>query len=325
MKDSQKFIIVKGAKENNLKNVNVTIPKNQLVVFTGVSGSGKSSLAFNTIYEEGRRRYVDSLSSYARQFLGGTQKPLVDSIDGLSPAISIEQKSTHNNPRSTVGTVTEVYDYLRLLYARIGHVYCPNGHGLIPAQTTKDIFDDIYQNPDGSKLNIFSPIVKSEKGSHQSLFDKLRREGFLRLRIDGHIQSIEDEKTPIVLNKNQRHDIDIVIDRIVLRDDERARVSEAIELALEHGKGFMAVENTATKVVKNYSKYHSCRQCGFNMVPIEPRLFSFNAPLGMCNGCKGLGLKLVVDIHKLIPNFKLSIRQGGIKFYENLVGTLNLD
>lgn len=325
MNNSQKFIIVKGAKENNLKNINVSIPKNKLVVFTGVSGSGKSSLAFNTIYEEGRRRYVDSLSSYARQFLGGTQKPLVDSIDGLSPAISIEQKSTHNNPRSTVGTVTEIYDYLRLLYARIGKVYCPNGHGLIPAQTTKDIFDDIYKNPLGSKLNIFSPIIKNEKGSHQNLFAKLRSEGFLRVRINHQMHSIEDEKTIISLNKNKRHDIDIVIDRIVLREDEKARVSEAIELALEHGKGFMAVENLDTKEVKNYSKYHSCRQCGFNMVQIEPRLFSFNAPLGMCDGCKGLGIKLIVDINKLIPNFKLSIRQGGIKFFENLVMTLNLD
>ncbi len=325
MNNSQKFIIVKGAKENNLKNINVSIPKNKLVVFTGVSGSGKSSLAFNTIYEEGRRRYVDSLSSYARQFLGNTQKPLVDSIDGLSPAISIEQKSTHNNPRSTVGTVTEIYDYLRLLYARIGKVYCPNNHGLIPAQTTKDIFDDIYKNAIGSKLNIFSPIVKNEKGTFQNLFEKLRREGFLRLRINGQIVSIEDEKQTISLNKNKRHDIDIMIDRIVLRDDERSRISEAIEIALEHGKGFMAVENIDTKEIKNYSKYHSCRQCGFNMVQIEPRLFSFNAPLGMCEGCKGLGIKLVVDINKLIPNFQLSIRQGGIKFYENLVMTLNLD
>ncbi len=325
MKDSRKYIIVKGAKENNLQNIDVTIPKNQLVVFTGVSGSGKSSLAFNTIYEEGRRRYVESLSSYARQFLGSTQKPLVDSIDGLSPAISIEQKSTHNNPRSTVGTVTEIYDYLRLLYARIGQAYCPNGHGLIPAQTKKDIFESIYKNPLGSRLMILSPIVKGEKGTHQNLFDKLRREGFLRLRINGHVHLIEDQKNEIKLNKNHRHEIDIVVDRIVLKAEEQARISEAVEVALDHGKGFMAVENSETKEVKQYSKYHSCPQCGFNMPQIEPRLFSFNAPAGMCEGCKGLGVKLVVDIKKLMPNFALSINQGGIKFYENLVGTLNLD
>lgn len=325
MQDSQKYIIVKGARENNLKNIDVRIPKNQLVVFTGVSGSGKSSLAFNTIYEEGRRRYVDSLSSYARQFLGGTQKPLVDSIEGLSPAISIEQKSTHNNPRSTVGTVTEIYDYLRLLYARIGCAYCPNGHGLIPAQTTKDIFESIYEQPLGSKLIILSPIVKGEKGTHQNLFDKLRREGFLRVRVDGHVHSIEDEKHNFNLSKNKRHDIAIVVDRIVLSEEERARISEAIEVALDHGKGFMAIENVDTREVKQFSKYHSCPQCGFNMPQIEPRLFSFNAPVGMCEGCKGLGVKLVVDIKKLIPNFALSIRQGGIKFYENLVMTQNLD
>lgn len=327
MQDSQKFIIVKGAKENNLKNISLNIPKNQLVVFTGVSGSGKSSLAFNTIYEEGRRRYVDSLSSYARQFLGGTQKPLVDSIEGLSPAISIEQKSTHNNPRSTVGTVTEIYDYLRLLYARIGLPYCPNGHGLIPAQTNKDIYDTITSYDQNSKLIILSPIVKEEKGSHQHLFDKLRREGFLKVRVDGEIFSLEEEKSWPTLNKNIRHNIEIVIERLVLKNDPevKSRISEAIEVALEHGKGFMAVENINDKSFKLFSKFHSCPQCGFNMPLIEPRLFSFNSPAGMCQGCKGLGIKLIVDLKKLIPDQNLSIKQGAIKFYENLVDSSNLD
>lgn len=320
--ETQKYIIVKGARENNLKNVSLKIPKEKFVVFTGVSGSGKSSLAFDTIYEEGRRRYVDSLSSYARQFLGGTQKPLVDSIDGLSPAISIEQKTTHNNPRSTVGTVTEIYDYLRLLYARVGHPYCPNGHGRISAQLSKDIINSIFKNPAGTKIVILSPIVKQEKGTHQSLFEKLKREGFLRIRVNGEIKTLEEE---IVLDKNKRHDIDIVVDRIVISDDVRSRVSEAIEIALEQGKGFVKVENVDKNKTDDYSRFHSCSKCSFNMPLIEPRLFSFNAPLGMCNSCKGLGVKQSVDVKKLIPNDKLTIKQGGIKYFENLINSKNLE
>lgn len=322
MKDTQKFITVKGARENNLKNINVEIPKNKLVVFTGVSGSGKSSLAFNTIYEEGRRRYVDSLSSYARQFLGGTQKPLVDSIDGLSPAISIEQKTTHSNPRSTVGTVTEIYDYLRLLFARVGKAYCPTHNIEITAQNTKDIVAVVLDNKISTKINILSPIVREEKGTHANLFEKLRKDGFLRVRVNGTIYLLDDE---IVLDKNKRHNIDIVVDRIVLDEDSRQRVSEAIELAFEYSKGLVAIEVLDKNETTLFSKFHSCPHGDFNMPLIEPRLFSFNAPAGMCETCKGLGVMLKVDVKKLIPNDAKSINQGGIKYFENLVGSDNLE
>lgn len=319
MKNNQ--IIVKGARENNLKNIDISIPKNKLVVFTGVSGSGKSSLAFNTIYEEGRRRYVDSLSSYARQFLGGTQKPLVESIDGLSPAISIEQKTTHNNPRSTVGTVTEIYDYLRLLYARVGKAYCPK-HGIeITAQKTNDIIDAILINKDGTKLIILSPIATGEKGTHQNTFTKLKQEGFLRVKVNGDILSLDDE---IKLDKNKRHDISIVVDRIVLNEESRSRIAEAVELALEYGKGLVAVE-VFGKDVTTYSKFHSCPEGDFNMPIVEPRLFSFNSPAGMCDNCKGLGLKLNVDKNKLFLEKKKSIRQGGVVYFKNLVDSQNLE
>jgi len=321
MKESQKYIIVKGAKENNLKNIDVKLPKNKLIVFTGVSGSGKSSLAFNTIYEEGRRRYVDSLSSYARQFLGGTKKPLVDSIEGLSPAISIEQKTTHNNPRSTVGTVTEIYDYLRLLYARIGKAVCPKHKIEITAQKTKDIINDIYKEKDGTKLIILAPISKGEKGSHQNLFDKLRREGFLRVKVNGNVLSLDDN---IKLDKNKRHDIDIVVDRIVLNKEDRGRINEALELAFEYGKGLVKVDFIG-KEVKQYSKFHACPHGDFNMPLVEPKLFSFNSPSGMCNECKGLGVKLTTDPKKLMPNMDLSINQGGITYFKNTVGTDNLE
>ncbi len=321
MKESQKYIIVKGAKENNLKNIDVKLPKNKLIVLTGVSGSGKSSLAFNTIYEEGRRRYVDSLSSYARQFLGGTKKPLVDSIEGLSPAISIEQKTTHNNPRSTVGTVTEIYDYLRLLYARVGKAYCPKHKIEITAQKTKDIIDDIYKSKEGSKLIILAPISRGEKGTHQNLFDKLRREGFLRVKVNGNILSLDDE---ITLDKNKRHDIDIVVDRIVLNKEDTSRINEALELAFEYGKGLVKVDFVG-KEEKQYSKFHACPHCDFNMPLVEPKLFSFNSPAGMCNSCKGLGVKLTADPKKLMPNMDLSINQGGIKYFKNTIGTDNLE
>ncbi len=321
MNESQKYIIVKGAKENNLKNIDIKIPKNELVVFTGVSGSGKSSLAFNTIYEEGRRRYVDSLSSYARQFLGGTQKPLVDSIDGLSPAISIEQKTTHNNPRSTVGTVTEIYDYLRLLYARIGKPYCPVHKVEITAQKTKDIIKDIFKNKIDSKIIILAPVVKNEKGTHHNLFEKLRKEGFLRIRVNDAILSLDDE---ITLDKNKRHNIQIVVDRIVLKEDSKSRIAEALELALEYGKGLVSVDVVDAKLT-TYSKYHSCPHGDFNMPLIEPRLFSFNAPAGMCEACKGLGVKLKVDPKKLMPNKERTIMEGGIEYFKNLLQSENLE
>ena len=321
MKDSETFIIVKGAKENNLKNVNIKIPKNKLVVFTGISGSGKSSLAFNTIYEEGRRRYIDSLSSYARQFLGNTQKPLVDSIEGLSPAISIEQKTTHNNPRSTVGTITEIYDYLRLLYARLGQPFCPNHKKPISAQKIKDIINKIFAYPPQTKIIISSPIIKNEKGSHQYLFEKLKKEGFLRVIVNNKILTLDD---PIKLDKTKRHSIEIVVDRVVIKDSERSRVTEAVEIATSYSKGLVAVEIVGQNK-EVYSKFYSCPLGDFNLPTLEPRLFSFNSPIGMCQSCKGLGIKLSVDIKKLIPNRDLSINQGGIRYYKNTVDTDNLE
>ncbi|MDI4567823.1 MAG: excinuclease ABC subunit UvrA, partial [Mycoplasma sp.] len=315
-------IIIKGARENNLKNISLTLPKNKLIVFTGVSGSGKSSLAFNTIYEEGRRRYVDSLSSYARQFLGGTNKPLVDSIEGLSPSISIEQKTTHNNPRSTVGTVTEIYDYLRLLYARIGLIYCPNNHGLITSQSIENIVKEIYKFKTNTKLNILSPIVNNEKGTFYNLFTKLKAENWIRVRVNGVIYKLEDN---IELDKNKKHNIEILIDRLILTDDNRSRLVQAIEIALNESNGLVLINNLDNKTETTYSQHHSCSVCYFNMPLIEPRIFSFNSPNGMCTSCKGLGFKNEVDPKKLMPNMDKSINQGGIKYFENLINTRNIE
>ncbi len=308
--DKKNFIIVKGAKENNLKNIDVIIPKNKLVVFTGLSGSGKSSLAFNTIYEEGRRRYIDSLSSYARQFLGGTKKPDVDSIEGLSPAISIEQKTTHNNPRSTVGTITEIYDYLRLLFARLGKPYCPKHDIEISAQTLKDILDSIMMHEEGSKMVILSPILTGAKGENQKLIDTLRREGFLRIKVNDVFYNLDEE---ISLPKNKKYDLEIVVDRIVLSEETKDRVSEAIVVALEYSKGLVNVE-VVDKPKEKYSQLYSCINKDFEMPKIEPKLFSFNSPYGMCESCKGIGLMLRPDIDLLIPNKALSINQGAIEF-----------
>lgn len=314
-------IIVKGAREHNLKNVSVTLPKNKLIVFTGLSGSGKSSLAFNTIYEEGRRKYVDSLSNYARLFLGGTSKPDVDSIDGLSPSISIEQKTTHNNPRSTVGTVTEIYDYFRLLFARIGKPFCPRHNIEITSQTNKDIIDSVFNLKDGSKLYILAPVVDGEKGTWATLLEKLKKEGFLRVKVDGEIKNLEDE---IKLEKNIRHTIDIVIDRVVLNEENRNRISEALSVAVEYGKGIVKVETTDDEV-KTFSKLHSCVYKDFEMPKIETKLFSFNSPYGMCQNCKGLGVDLKADFDALTPEPWRSIYEGGIKYFENTVNTQNLE
>ncbi|MDK2819292.1 MAG: excinuclease ABC subunit UvrA, partial [Mycoplasmataceae bacterium] len=308
--NKKNFIIIKGARENNLKNIDITIPKNKLVVFTGLSGSGKSSLAFNTIYEEGRRRYIDSLSSYARQFLGGTKKPSVDSIEGLSPAISIEQKSTHNNPRSTVGTITEIYDYLRLLFARLGKPYCPKHNIEVSSQKLRDILDSVMNYPHGTKLVILSPILSGVKGENYKLLDKLKREGFLRIKINEEFHNLDDE---ISLPKNKKYDLEIVIDRIVLSEETRERVSEAIVVALEYSKGLVNVEILGQEKEK-YSQLYSCINKDFQMPKIEPKLFSFNSPYGMCEHCKGIGLMLRPDIDLLIPNKSLSINQGAIDF-----------
>ncbi|MGX9358173.1 excinuclease ABC subunit UvrA [Mycoplasma sp. 128] len=314
-------IIIKGARENNLKNIDLEIPRGKLVVFTGLSGSGKSSLAFNTIYEEGRRRYVDSLSSYARQFLGNTKRPNVDSIEGLNPSISIEQKTTHNNPRSIVGTVTEIYDYLRLLYARIGKAYCPKHNIEIKAQKLKDIIDAIFQLPENTKLYILAPVVQDEKGTHQVLLAKLKKDGFVRVKINDAIFSLDDE---IKLDKNKRWNIDIVIDRLTLKYDMRQRISEAVEIALGYSKGLVNVHEV-DGATQQFSIFHACEYGDFDMPKIEPKLFSFNSPFGMCEECKGLGVKQSVDVNKLIPNFKRSIRGGGIKYFENTVNTTNLE
>ncbi|GIZ05754.1 UvrABC system protein A [Metamycoplasma salivarium] len=314
-------IIIKGAKENNLKNVDVTLPKNKFIVFTGLSGSGKSSLAFNTIYEEGRRRYVDSLSSYARQFLGGTKKPDVESIEGLSPAISIEQKTTHNNPRSIVGTVTEIYDYLRLLYARIGKPFCPTHKIEITAQKLKDIIGSVFKYPEGEKIYILSPVVTNEKGSHQVLFAKLKRDGFLRVKINGEIFELDKD---INLDKNKKWTIELVIDRLVLSPDQLSRVSEAIENALEYSNGLVTIE-ALSKEKRTFSIQHSCEYGDFDMPKIEPKLFSFNAPAGMCPNCKGLGYLQKASFDLIAPDKNLSINEGGIKYYKNLVGTQNLE
>ena len=314
-------IIVKGAKENNLKNINVEIPRNKFVVFTGLSGSGKSSLAFNTIYEEGRRRYVDSLSSYARQFLGGTKKPDVESIEGLSPSISIEQKTIHNNPRSTVGTVTEIYDYLRLLYARIGKPFCPNHKHEITAQKLKDIIDAVFKYEDGEKIYILSPIIINEKGSHQVTLTRLKRDGFLRVKINDEIYTLDNE---IILEKNKRWTIEIIIDRLVLDKNLYSRVAEAIEVALNYSNGLVSIEALG-KEKKMFSIQHSCEYGDFDMPKIEPKLFSFNSPSGMCPNCKGIGYLQKANFDLVAPNKDLSIDDGGILYYKNLVDSQNLE
>ena len=307
--NNKDFITIKGANENNLKNVSLVIPKNKFVIFTGLSGSGKSSLAFNTIYEEGRRRYVDSLSSYARQFLGGTKKPKVDSIEGLSPAISIEQKTTHANPRSTVGTITEIHDYLRLLFAKIGKPICPKHKIEISAQKIKDIIDLIYKIPTNSKLLICSPIAKGQKGTNKNLFEKLRQEGFLRVKIDDKIFSLDDE---INIEKNKAHNISIIVDRIILNEENKSRITEAVNVALEYSKGLVDVENLDNKEIHNFSQQFACVHGDFQMPKIETKLFSFNSPYGMCEKCKGLGVIIEPDIDLIIPNKKLSINEGAI-------------
>ena len=318
--DSRKYIIVKGARENNLKNIDVSIPKETLTVFTGLSGSGKSTLAFDTIYAEGQRRYVESLSPYARQFLGGVDKPDVDSIDGLSPAISIDQKTTSHNPRSTVGTVTEIYDFLRLLYGRIGVPYCPEHHVPIIAFSPAKMTDMVLAYPEGSKLQILAPVVKHEKGWHKDVIENIKKAGFARVRIDGEFLLIEEVKE---LDKNKRHDIDIVIDRLVVRNDIRSRVAEDIDLALNYGHGYVILytENGEKLISSN----HTCPICGFSVPKLEPRLFSFNAPQGSCPTCHGLGISRSVSEDLLIPDPSKSISQGAIRYFKNTVNTTNLE
>lgn len=313
------FIIIKGARENNLKNVDLTIPRDKLVIMTGVSGSGKTSLAFDTIYAEGQRRYVESLSAYARQFLGNSEKPDVDSIEGLSPAISIDQKTTSNNPRSTVGTVTEIYDYLRLLYARIGVPYCPEHHEPISSQTVKQMVDRIMEVPEKTKLTILSPVVKNQKGTHKDLLEHLRHEGYLRARIDGEMSLLEDVES---LDKNKKHTIDVVADRIV-KGSDRSRLSDSLEAALKLSDGVAIVAYGSEEIL--FSSNYACKYCGFSVPKLEPKLFSFNAPFGACETCKGLGVTQKVDVDYLIPDKSLSIHQGGIIYYKNILKKDNIE
>ncbi len=302
-------IIIKGARENNLKNVDLELPKNKLIIMTGVSGSGKSSLAFDTIYAEGQRRYVESLSAYARQFLGGTEKPDVDSIEGLSPSISIDQKTTSKNPRSTVGTVTEIYDYLRLLFARIGIPYCPEHHIPISSQTVDEIVDKVLENEIGTKLIIMAPVAHGEKGTHKDLLEDLRKEGYVRVRVNGEMLDLSEE---INLEKNKKDNIDVIIDRIVLKDGIRSRLSESIEQAIKLSKGKVVIDYVGNKEVI-YSENFACPYCDFSLPELEPRMFSFNAPFCSCPDCKGLGVKLKMDPDLVVPDATKSLNNGAIK------------
>ena len=302
-------IIVKGARENNLKNIDITLPKNKLIVMTGVSGSGKSSLAFDTIYAEGQRRYVESLSSYARQFLGGSEKPDVDSIEGLSPAISIDQKTTSKNPRSTVGTVTEIYDYFRLLYARIGIPYCPKHHIPISSQSVEEMTNQILNLDEGTKIKILAPVIYGEKGTHKDLIEALRHDGYVRIIADDVEYDLTED---INLEKNKKHNILVVVDRLIIKEGVRSRLYEAIELASNIAHGKVVVLPVGGEEIVMSEKY-ACPHCDFSLPELEPRMFSFNAPYGACPECKGLGLKQKIDEDLVIPDRSLSILEGGIK------------
>lgn len=305
-------IVVKGARAHNLKDIDVTIPRDKLVVLTGLSGSGKSSLAFDTIYAEGQRRYVESLSAYARQFLGQMDKPDVDTIEGLSPAISIDQKTTSRNPRSTVGTVTEIYDYLRLLFARVGRPTCPK-HGIeISSQTIEQMVDRILEYPERTKLQILAPVVQGRKGTHVKALEDIKKEGYVRVRVDGEMLEITDE---IELEKNKKHSIEVVIDRIVVKDGVATRLSDSLESALRLGDGKVIVDVMGEEELL-FSEHHACPQCGFSIGELEPRMFSFNSPYGACQKCDGLGTKLEVAIELVLPNKQLSLNQHAIAPWE---------
>lgn len=307
-----KEIVVKGARTHNLKNIDVKIPRDQLVVVTGLSGSGKSSLAFDTIYAEGQRRYVESLSAYARQFLGQMDKPDVDSIDGLSPAISIDQKTTSRNPRSTVGTVTEIYDYLRLLFARIGKPICPN-HGIeITSQTIEQMIDRLEQYPERTKMQILAPVVSGRKGTHVKTMEEIKKQGFVRIRVDGEMYDINDE---IELDKNKKHSIEVIVDRIVIKEGISARLADSLETALKIGGGRVIIDVIGEEELL-FSENHACPICGFSIGELEPRMFSFNSPYGACPECDGLGTKLEVDLDLVIPNWDLSLKEHAIAPWE---------
>ena len=315
-------LIIRGARENNLKNINIDIPKNKLVIMTGLSGSGKTSLAFDTIYAEGQRRYVESLSAYARQFLGNMEKPDVDAIEGLSPAIAIDQKTTSNNPRSTVGTVTEIYDYLRLLYARVGKAYCPKHDVVIESQTIKQMADTIDQYADGDRLMVVARVVKRKKGTFKDYFADLLKDGYLRVIVDGQNYMLDEE---IELDKNKKHDIDVVIDRIIKKEGYRSRLVDSLEVGLKLTGGEVIVQNLTTKTEELFSEHLACPICGFSVPKLEPRLFSFNNPLGACPDCRGLGIKNEVDDDLLIPDWSKSINEGGLRYFKTAVGTNRIE
>ena len=303
-------IIVKGAREHNLKNIDVVIPRDKLVVITGVSGSGKSSLAFDTIYAEGQRRYVESLSAYARQFLGRIEKPEVDYIEGLSPAISIDQKGPSRNPRSTVGTVTEVYDYLRLLFARVGHPHCPRCGREITMQTVQQIVDAVQSLPEKTRIMILAPLIRDRKGEYQTVFDDLRKAGYVRVRVDGHIHDLSEE---FQLDKNKKHSIEVVVDRLVIgQSGSRSRIADSVETALKLGAGVVLVSIVDGEELL-FSEHFACVHCGISLGEIAPRTFSFNSPHGACPACSGLGMKLEIDPELIVPNKELSIAQGAIR------------
>lgn len=312
MGEKKNQIIIKGARVNNLQNIDVEIPRDQLVVLTGLSGSGKSSLAFDTIYAEGQRRYVESLSAYARQFLGQMDKPDVDTIEGLSPAISIDQKTTSKNPRSTVGTVTEIYDYLRLLYARIGKPICPN-HGIeISSQTISQMVDQVMELPERTRLQILAPIVSGRKGTHVKVLDDLKKEGFVRVRVNGETMDLAEE---ITLEKNKKHSIEVVVDRVVVRPDVEARLADSLETALRLADGRVIVDTMDGNELL-FSEHHACPICGFSIGELEPRMFSFNSPFGACTSCDGLGTKLEVDVDLVVPHPDKSLNEGAIVAWE---------
>jgi len=306
MRDS---ILIKGARENNLKNIDLEIPRNKLVVLTGISGSGKSSLAFDTIYAEGQRRYVESLSSYARQFLGQMEKPNVDYIEGLSPAISIDQKTTSKNPRSTVGTVTEIYDYLRLLWARIGIPHCPNCGKEIRQQTVDQIVDQVMQLPEGTRIQVLAPVVRSRKGEHQKVFEDARKSGYVRVRVDGSIYDLSED---IKLDKNYKHSIEVVVDRLVIKPDIARRLTDSVEVASAYAGGLVIIDIVGEDRELTFSQNYACEDCGISIEELTPRMFSFNNPYGACPSCTGLGVHLRVDPDIIIPNKELSIAEGAI-------------
>ena len=305
----QDTIVVKGARANNLKNIDVTIPRDKLVVLTGVSGSGKSSLAFDTIYAEGQRRYVESLSSYARMFLGQMEKPDVDSIDGLSPAISIDQKTTSKNPRSTVGTVTEIYDYLRLLWARVGTPHCPNCGKEIQQQTVDQIIDQVMRLPEATRIQVMAPVIRGKKGEHARIFEDARKSGYVRARVDGNLYDLSEE---ITLNKNQKHNIEIVVDRLVIREDIQQRLTDSVEVASNLAGGLIVINIVGEDRDISFSQNYACEDCGISIEELTPRMFSFNNPFGACPTCTGLGVQLKVDPELIIPNKELSILDGAI-------------